>query len=120
MCFAKLLTAGTVPLAATVTTEEVFGHFSGDSKAQALLHGHSYSGHPIGCHIAIGSLATLAERNPNLVAGERGACARMSDGSHPSVRGGGGCVAGRDVCSCVASGHMQDIWDDKMAVEMSR
>lgn len=47
--FGKLLTGGTVPLAATLASEEVFSAFEGDSKTEALLHGHSYSGHAIGC-----------------------------------------------------------------------
>lgn len=47
--FGKLLTGGTVPLAATLATEEVFRSFEGESKMEALLHGHSYSGHAIGC-----------------------------------------------------------------------
>lgn len=35
----------------------------------ALLHGHSYSGHSIGCQAAITALQWLAnpERNPNLL-----------------------------------------------------
>lgn len=48
-CYAKLLTGGVLPLAATLATSEVFQSFLGDSKAQALLHGHSFTAHPIGC-----------------------------------------------------------------------
>jgi len=51
-CFAKLLTAGIVPLSLTLATEEVFDAFKGDSKALALLHGHSYTAHPVGCAAA--------------------------------------------------------------------
>lgn len=67
-CYAKLLTGGTVPLAATLTTEAVFKAFKGDSKLQALLHGHSYSAHAIGCQagaVALGLLTDPAS-NPNL------------------------------------------------------
>jgi len=52
-CYAKLLTGGVVPLAVTLTTEEVFTAFSGDTKAVALLHGHSFTAHPIGCQAAL-------------------------------------------------------------------
>jgi hypothetical protein len=38
---------GTLPLAATLATEEVFEAFKG-AKKDALLHGHSYTAHPIG------------------------------------------------------------------------
>lgn len=47
-CYAKLLTGGTVPLAATLASREVFESFRGGGKAGALLHGHSYSAHAIG------------------------------------------------------------------------
>ncbi|CDF33434.1 unnamed protein product [Chondrus crispus] len=47
--FAKLLTGGTVPLAATLASKEVFKAFDGEGKAEALLHGHSYTAHASGC-----------------------------------------------------------------------
>lgn len=50
-CYAKLLTAGSVPLAVTLASDDVFHAFDGDSKAQALLHGHSYTAHPVGCQV---------------------------------------------------------------------
>ena len=66
--YAKLLTGGTVPLAATLATEDVFAAFQGDAKTDALLHGHSYSAHAIGCAAAVHSLALFRdpEANPNL------------------------------------------------------
>ncbi|KAI8908560.1 pyridoxal phosphate-dependent transferase [Gorgonomyces haynaldii] len=55
-CYAKAMTGGLLPLAATVATEEVFERFQGDSKLEALLHGHSYTAHPVGCQVALESL----------------------------------------------------------------
>jgi dethiobiotin synthetase/adenosylmethionine--8-amino-7-oxononanoate aminotransferase len=49
---AKLLTGGLVPLAATLAKEGIFEAFVGDSKDQALLHGHSYTAYPVGCEVA--------------------------------------------------------------------
>eukprot|EP00250_Pteridium_aquilinum_P016808 c23301_g1_i1 orf=265-2925(-) len=68
-CYSKLLTGGVVPLAVTLASSAVFEAFKGDSKLLALLHGHSYSGHSIGCQAAITSLQWLSnpERNPNLL-----------------------------------------------------
>jgi dethiobiotin synthetase/adenosylmethionine--8-amino-7-oxononanoate aminotransferase len=63
-CFAKLLTAGVVPLSLTLATEDVFDAFKGDSKALALLHGHSYTAHPIGCAAANYALKHL--RSPRV------------------------------------------------------
>ncbi|KFK27306.1 hypothetical protein AALP_AA8G365300 [Arabis alpina] len=51
-CFAKLMTGGMIPLAVTLATDAVFDSFSGDSKLKALLHGHSYSAHAMGCATA--------------------------------------------------------------------
>ncbi|KAF1993376.1 bifunctional dethiobiotin synthetase/adenosylmethionine-8-amino-7-oxononanoate aminotransferase [Amniculicola lignicola CBS 123094] len=56
---AKLLTGGILPLSATLASQSIFEAFLGDSKAEALLHGHSYTAHPIGCHVAITSLKMM-------------------------------------------------------------
>ncbi|KNC81657.1 hypothetical protein, variant [Sphaeroforma arctica JP610] len=48
-CYAKLLTGGVIPMSVTVASADVFDSFLGDAKADALLHGHSYTAHPMGC-----------------------------------------------------------------------
>ena len=58
---AKLLTGGLLPLALTTASNSIFSTFLGDSKADALLHGHSYTAHPIGCSVANKSLDVLRE-----------------------------------------------------------
>ncbi|KAG6330680.1 hypothetical protein ID866_8408 [Astraeus odoratus] len=50
--YAKMLTGGTLPLAVTLASDQVFRAFESQSKADALLHGHSYTAHPIGCQVA--------------------------------------------------------------------
>jgi len=57
---AKLLTGGLLPLCATVASNGIFEAFLGDEKSDALLHGHSYTAHPIGCHVANVSLEQMA------------------------------------------------------------
>ena len=54
--YAKVLTGGLVPLAVTLASEDVFRAFEGTSKAEALLHGHSYSAYPVGCEVANAAL----------------------------------------------------------------
>ncbi|KAI0996990.1 Bifunctional dethiobiotin synthetase/adenosylmethionine-8-amino-7-oxononanoate aminotransferase [Podosphaera aphanis] len=49
---AKLLTGGLVPLCCTVASDNIYQAFLSNSKADALLHGHSYTAHPVGCHVA--------------------------------------------------------------------
>lgn len=57
---AKLLTGGLIPLAATVASESIFRCFESDDKSDALLHGHSYTAHAVGCQVAIESLMTMS------------------------------------------------------------
>lgn len=71
-CHAKLLTGGLLPLALTTASDSIFNTFISDSKADALLHGHSYTAHPIGCSVANKSLdvmrtisASAIRTNPN-------------------------------------------------------
>ncbi|CAM6083387.1 unnamed protein product [Calypogeia fissa] len=72
-CYSKLLTGGTIPLSATLATEEVFEVFQGKSKLDALLHGHSYSAHAMGCSAAVTSLKYFSDpnRNSNLLSNGR-------------------------------------------------
>jgi len=53
---AKLLTGGLLPLAITTASEEIFNVFLSDKKQDALLHGHSYTAHAVGCAVANKSL----------------------------------------------------------------
>jgi dethiobiotin synthetase/adenosylmethionine--8-amino-7-oxononanoate aminotransferase len=56
---AKLLTGGLLPLSVTLASQSIFDTFLSDEKADALLHGHSYTAHPIGCHVANTSLGMM-------------------------------------------------------------
>ncbi|BDD61713.1 hypothetical protein MPDQ_001481 [Monascus purpureus] len=56
---AKLLTGGLIPLCTTVASNEIFDAFSSPEKSDALLHGHSYTAHAIGCTVAADSLQTM-------------------------------------------------------------
>jgi dethiobiotin synthetase/adenosylmethionine--8-amino-7-oxononanoate aminotransferase len=57
---AKLLTGGLLPLCTTTASEAVFDAFLSSDKSDALLHGHSYTAHAIGCSVANESLSTMA------------------------------------------------------------
>lgn len=60
-CHAKLLTGGLVPLCATVASDSIYDAFLGAEKRDALLHGHSYTAHAVGCHVANTSLETMRD-----------------------------------------------------------
>jgi adenosylmethionine-8-amino-7-oxononanoate aminotransferase len=58
LAVAKGLTGGYLPLAATLTTLEIFETFLGRVEEQrTLYHGHTYTGNPLGCAAALASLA---------------------------------------------------------------
>ncbi|KAK4481850.1 hypothetical protein RD792_012761 [Penstemon davidsonii] len=65
-CYAKLMTGGVIPLAATLASDDVFEAFTGDSKLKALLHGHSYSAHAMGCMAAVKSIKWFKDPNTNM------------------------------------------------------
>jgi adenosylmethionine---8-amino-7-oxononanoate aminotransferase len=61
----KALTGGTLPLAATVASADVFEAFWSDDPAHALMHGPTYMGNALACAAANASL-DLFEREPRL------------------------------------------------------
>ena len=62
IALAKGLTGGTMPLAATLTTEKVFEAFLGDyAEMKTLFYGHSYCGNPLGCASALANLEVFEE-----------------------------------------------------------
>ncbi|MFQ5847421.1 MAG: adenosylmethionine--8-amino-7-oxononanoate transaminase [Candidatus Methylomirabilales bacterium] len=57
LAVAKGLTGGYLPLAATLTTAEIFDAFLGPVEQQkTFFHGHTYTGNPLGCAAALASL----------------------------------------------------------------
>jgi len=60
LCLAKGLAAGYLPLAATLTSESIYEAFLGDySSGRTFFHGHTFSGNPLGCAVALASLQKL-------------------------------------------------------------
>jgi adenosylmethionine-8-amino-7-oxononanoate aminotransferase len=59
---AKGITSAYVPLAATVTTDEVFAAFTSDgADLGRLRHISTFGGHPAGCAVAVENLAIMEE-----------------------------------------------------------
>lgn len=59
MCLSKALTGGTIPMAITTFTQEIFEAFYDDDVNKALFHGHTFTGNPTGCAAALASLELL-------------------------------------------------------------
>ena len=60
LCLAKGLSAGYLPLAATLTSEAIHQPFMGRfSEGRTFFHGHTFSGNPLACAVALASLRKL-------------------------------------------------------------
>ena len=61
ICLSKGLTAGYLPLGATVTTDAIYEAFLSDDRAKTFFHGHSFTANPLACAVAIASLDLFRE-----------------------------------------------------------
>lgn len=62
MCLAKGISGGYLPLAATLSTEEIYSAFLGRrSELKHFFHGHTYTANPLACAVGLESLALLRE-----------------------------------------------------------
>jgi adenosylmethionine-8-amino-7-oxononanoate aminotransferase len=60
MAIAKGLTGGYLPLAATVVKEKIYRNFLGTFESKkTFFHGHTYTGNPLGCAVALANLETF-------------------------------------------------------------
>lgn len=73
LCTAKGLSGGYLPLAATLTTEEIHRQFLGEyEEFRTFFHGHTYTGNPLACAAAIANIElfkkerTLARLQPKI------------------------------------------------------
>jgi adenosylmethionine---8-amino-7-oxononanoate aminotransferase len=57
ICLSKALTAGYLPLGATVATEAVYEAFLSDDPSRTFFHGHSFTANPLACAVGAASLA---------------------------------------------------------------
>jgi len=64
LAVAKGLTGGYLPLAATLTTEEVYRGFLGRyEEFRTFFHGHSYTANPLGCAAALATLSLFGKED---------------------------------------------------------
>jgi len=59
LCISKGITGGFLPLAITITNNEIYEAFLSDDWKHAFAHGHSYTANPLACAAAITSLKLL-------------------------------------------------------------
>lgn len=62
LCLAKGLAAGYLPLAATLTTTQVYEAFLAEPEAhKQFFHGHTFTGNPLACAVALANLDLFEE-----------------------------------------------------------
>lgn len=62
VCLAKGITAGYLPLAVTMASDEIYNAFYDDyKKLKTFFHGHSFTGNPIAASVAVENLKILEE-----------------------------------------------------------
>lgn len=78
LCLAKGLTGGYLPLAATLTTSEIWNAFLGRYvESKQFYHGHTYGGNPLGAAAALASLDVFEEER--VLAGLPAKIARLGE-----------------------------------------
>ena len=64
MAISKGIAAGYLPLAATVTADKVYSAFLGSySELKTFFHGHTFTGNPLACAVALKSLQLFQQDN---------------------------------------------------------
>jgi adenosylmethionine-8-amino-7-oxononanoate aminotransferase len=64
LCISKGLTGGFLPLALTITTNDIFNSFFDDyEKNKTFFHGHTFTANPLGCAAALASTKIFKEEN---------------------------------------------------------
>lgn len=59
ICLSKGITAGFMPLAATVCSDEIYQTFNSSDPIKTFWHGHSYTANPLGCAAGVASMKIL-------------------------------------------------------------
>ncbi|MCX6172708.1 MAG: adenosylmethionine--8-amino-7-oxononanoate transaminase [Flavobacterium sp.] len=89
MCLSKALTGGTIPMAITTFTQEIFDGFYDDDTNKAFFHGHTFTANPTACAAALASinlLQTEAIQNNITRVNERHLSFELKIKSHPKVK----------------------------------
>ncbi|MBA2619628.1 MAG: adenosylmethionine--8-amino-7-oxononanoate transaminase [Acidobacteria bacterium] len=63
ICLSKALTAGYLPLGATVASEEIYNAFLSEDRLKTFFHGHSFTANPLACAVAAASLQLFEKEN---------------------------------------------------------
>ena len=125
LCLAKGLTGGYLPLAATLTTDEIYSAFYGRvADGRTFYHGHTYGGNPLGAAVALATLRVFDDEDT--LAAMRPKVARLADwlasmADHPLVGDvrHRGLIAGVELVADKASKRSFP-WERQLGAEVCR
>ncbi len=89
MCLSKALTGGTIPMAITTFTQQIFEGFLDDDVNKALFHGHTFTANPAGCAASLASIELLlsGEMQQNILrVNQRHLRFQKSLENHPKIK----------------------------------
>lgn len=72
MCMAKGITSGYIPLGATLLNERIASAWEAEGPRAVVMHGYTYSGHPVGCAAGLAAIDIVMRENLTKNAGEVG------------------------------------------------
>jgi adenosylmethionine-8-amino-7-oxononanoate aminotransferase len=61
ICLSKAVTGGYLPLGVTVATDRVYEAFLSEDRTRTFFHGHSFTGNPLACAVAVASLDLITQ-----------------------------------------------------------
>ena len=122
LCLAKGLTAGYLPMAATLTTARVWDAFLGSHAEQrAFFHGHTYGGNPLAAAAGIASLDIFRDERvldslPPKIVHLRQFVGRLASHDHVGAVRQCGLVAGIELVANKATGAPYP-WQEKRGTQ---
>lgn len=72
VCVGKALSAGYLPISATVVRDAIYQTFSDDTENRTFQHGHTFCGNPIAAAAALATLRVFTEESIVMQAAEKG------------------------------------------------
>lgn len=125
LCLAKGLTAGYLPMAATLTTGRVWDAFLGPhGDRRTFFHGHTYGGNPLAAAVGLASLDVFRDERvleslPPKIARLRAHVERIAALDHVGAVRQCGLMAGIDLVADKATGAAYP-WEEKRGMRACR
>lgn len=121
-CLAKILTGGLVPMAVTLASRSIYETFlsARGKKEEALLHGHSYTAHAIGCEVARETLRILGNVEQESEATEGGSAAASIWRQSKAQWANDVSVFSSDQATPATSPAIWSLWPPQFIAELSR